>query len=181
MTSVEPGPAGKTGFTLLDPQSTGIKFTNVLAQQRHLTNQILLNGCGVAAGDIDGDGWCDLYFCAADGPNVLYRNLGNWRFEDVTASAGVACLGQHSTGAVFADVDGDGDLDLLVNSLGGGTRLFLNDGKGHFTEVTEGAGLGGKTASLSMGLADFDGNGTLDLYVANYRLSLLQDEPATEI
>src|SRR5204862_121682 len=83
-----------------------------------------------------GDGLVDLYFCGLDNHNVLYRNLGQWKFEDITASARVGCSGQYSTGAVLADIDGDGDLDLLVNALGGGTRLFLNDGRAHFTEST---------------------------------------------
>src|SRR5580765_2363242 len=129
--------AGKTGFQLLPAETTGITFTNWLAQDRHLTNQILLNGSGVACGDVDGDGWCDVYFCGLDGPNTLYRNLGGWKFEDVTEAAGVACPNLDATGAVVADIDGDGDLDLLVNSLGGGTHVFLNDGKGHFTESAQ--------------------------------------------
>src|SRR4051812_11193716 len=66
---------GKTGFTLLNSASTGIYFTNSLSEARELKNHVLLNGSGVAAGDVDGDGWCDLYFCGLDGPNVLYRNL----------------------------------------------------------------------------------------------------------
>src|SRR5439155_7610308 len=136
-------------------------------------NQNRLGGSGIAAGDIDGDGLCDLYFCRLEGPNVLYRNLGNCKFEDITASAGVACPDQYSTGAAFADVDGDGDLDLLVNSLGGGTRLFLNDGQGHFTEAP-GAGLVRKFAAMSMALADIDGDGDLDLYVANYRTTTIR-------
>src|ERR1041384_5838515 len=82
---------GKTGFTLLDSSVTGIDFTSVLAVPRQLRNHVLFNGSGVAAGDVDGDGWCDLYFCGLDGPNVLYRNLGGWKFEDVTEAAGVAC------------------------------------------------------------------------------------------
>ncbi len=167
---------GRTYLERLSPSLTGITFTNYVAEEKALENSLLTSGSGVAAGDIDGDGWCDLYFCAADGPNVLYRNLGNWRFEDVTASAGVACTGQHSTGAVFADVDGDGDLDLLVNSLGGGTRLFLNNGKGHFAEATD-AGLIRKYGSTSLALADIDGNGTLDLYVANYAATKIEDRP----
>src|SRR5216110_573959 len=124
--------AGKIGFTLLPPTSTGIRFTNHISPERYLTNSVLLNGAGVAAGDVDGDGLCDLYFCRSDGSNVLYRNLGNWRFEDITASAGVACANLTSTGAVLADLDGDGDLDLIVNTVGNGTRVFYNDGKGHF-------------------------------------------------
>src|SRR6266568_2510949 len=76
---------GKTGFTLLPPETTGIRFTNYLSPERYLTNSMLLNGSGVAAGDVDGDGLCDIYFCGLDGPNALYRNLGNWQFQDVTA------------------------------------------------------------------------------------------------
>lgn len=167
---------GRTGFTELSPQETGIFFTNSLPQQRYLTNQILLNGSGVAAGDIDGDGKCDLFFCGIDRPCALYRNLGDWKFADITAEAGVACAGQPSTGAVFADVDGNGTLDLLVNGMGTGTRLFLNDGTGHFHEVTSQWGLRGGTGSMSMALADIDGDGYLDLYVANYRTTTFRDE-----
>ena len=172
-----PVPAvGKTGFTELPPAETGITFTNWLPEDKYLTNQILLNGSGIAAGDIDGDGWCDLFFCGIDRPCALYRNLGNWKFVDITASAGVACAGQPSTGVVFADVDGDGDLDLLVNGVGTGTRLFLNDGKGQFHEATAEFGLGGRTGSMSLALADVDGDGFLDLYVANYRTTTFRDE-----
>lgn len=168
--------SGKTGFTLLLPTATGIVFSNTVPESVHLTNQILLNGSGVAAGDVDGDDWCDLYFCAMDGRNRLYRNLGNWRFEDITDQAGVACAGLHSTGAAFADLDGDGDLDLIVNTVGNGTLIFLNDGHGHFTPapVTLNPGKGG----MSLALADVDGDGYLDLYVVNYRTSALMDTPS---
>jgi len=82
---------GRTGFSEMPPSHTGITFTNWLPEERYLTNQILLNGSGVAAGDIDGDGWCDLFFCGIDRPCALYRNLGDWRLADITAAAGVAC------------------------------------------------------------------------------------------
>ncbi len=167
---------GRTFLERLPPASTGIAFTNFVSEQKSLENSLLTSGSGVAAGDVDGDGWCDLYFCGMESRNTLYRNLGNWRFEDVTASAGVACEGQYSIGAVFADVDGDGDLDLLVTSLGGGTRLFLNDGKGHFAESTN-SGLLRRFGSTTMALADIDGNGTLDLYVANYATTKIEDRP----
>jgi hypothetical protein len=167
---------GQAGFTLLNPEQTGISFSNRLSEAAVSTNRLLEIGSGVALGDIDGDGWVDIYFCRLEGGNVLYRNLGNWRFADITASAGVECPNQFSTGCVFADVDGDGHLDLLVNSLGGGTRLFLNDGKGHFTEKTE-SGLLRHFGATSMALADVKGNGTLDLYVANYRTDTFFDNP----
>ncbi len=164
---------GRTGFTLLSPTNTGITFTNVLTDDKVAENQIRLNGSGVACGDVDEDGWCDLYFCGLENGNKLYRNLGGWKFEDVTDSAGVACADQYSTGAVFADVNGDGHLDLLVNGVGRGTRLFLNDGKGHFHEVS-GGGLVHKYAATTMALADVDGDGYLDLYVANYRTTTIR-------
>ena len=164
--------SGKAGFTLLPTATTGIAFSNTLAQSLALTNHIYQDGSGVAAGDIDGDGWCDLYFCAIDGRNSLYRNLGNWRFEDIT-EPGVACAGLHSTGAVFADLDGDGDLDLIVNTAGNGTLIFLNDGHGHFTKAP--LILNPRKGAQSLALADTDGDGYLDLYVVNYRLSALMD------
>src|SRR4029079_5786828 len=98
-----------------------------------------------------------------------YRNLGNWKFEDVTPSAGVGCAEMESTGAVFADVDGDGDLDLFVSSFEQGTRLFINDGKGHFKDETGARGISMKGSTTSMALADTDGDGDLDLYVAHIR------------
>src|SRR5438477_5212573 len=155
--------SGRTGFTLVPPETTGIFFTNYITDQRSVTNQNLLNGSGVALGDVDGDGRCDIYLCHIDGSNnKLFRNLGNWKFEDITDTAGVGCGGQNSTGAVLADIDGDGDLDLLVNSMGGGTRIFQNDGKAHFEEVTARFGVASRTAATSMALADVDGDGDLD-------------------
>src|SRR2546426_3724494 len=172
---------GKTGFTFLLPETTGITFTNFITDERSVTNQNLLNGSGVALGDVDGDGRCDVYLCRLDGNNnKLFRNLGNWQFEDITDSAGVGCGGQNSTGAVFADIDGDGDLDLLVNSMGGGTRVFVNDGKGHFKETTAQAGVASRTAGTSLALADVDGDGDLDLYVSNYRSSTIREEVGTK-
>src|SRR5216117_2936238 len=171
--------AGKPGFLKLPPSATRIFFTNGLGAERYVTNQIYLNGSGVAAGDVDGDGWVDLYFCRLDGPNALYRNLGNWKFEDITDKAGVGCADLDATGAALADVDGDGDLDLIVNSVGGGTHVFLNDGKGHFTELRPSLNPG--KAGMSLALADIDGDGDLDLYIANYRADTIRDHPQTRL
>ena len=172
--------SGKTGFTLLSREQTGLDFTNSLALGRSITNHVLLNGSGVAAGDVDGDGWADLYFCGLDGPNKLYKNLGNWRFEDMTGAAGVACPSMDATGAALADADGDGDLDLFVNSIGAGTHLFVNDGKGRFTPSAKSPVLNQGQAGVSLALADLNGDGALDLYVANYRpMFFFLDKPET--
>ena len=170
---IEPIGTGKAGFSQLPASVTGIQFSNVLTDASVAKNQILLLGSGVALGDVDGDGRCDIYFCRLEGPNSLYRNLGNWKFEDITAASGAACPDQYSTGATLADLDGDNDLDLLVNSIDGGTRCFLNDGKGHFTERKD-AGFTNRFAATSMALADVDGDGDLDVYVANYRSTTIR-------
>ncbi|MBM3840091.1 MAG: hypothetical protein FJ398_19420, partial [Verrucomicrobia bacterium] len=168
---------GKAGFTLLSPKETGLDFTNHLSNETVAKNRLTTSGSGVALGDVDGDGQVDVYFCGLDGSNVLYRNLGDWKFTDVTAQAGVACSNQMSTGCAFADVDGDDDLDLLVNSLGGGTRIFLNDGQGRFTELNA-EWPARRLGATSLALADVDGNGFLDLYVTNYRSDTFHDTPA---
>src|SRR5439155_11678669 len=154
-----PRPQGKdAGFTRLESRQTGLQFTNHVPLKAIARNRLIEDGSGVAAGDVDGDRLCDLYFCSLEGHNRLFRNLGGLKFEDVTTRAGVACPGQASTGAALADIDGDGDLDLLVNGLGTGTRLFLNDGHGRFVEKTD-AGLLGESGARSLALADIDGDG----------------------
>jgi hypothetical protein len=166
---------GGPGFAELPPSRTGIRFTNSITPDSALWNRHLAQGGGVALGDVDGDGLPDIYLTSDQGSNVLYRNLGDWRFEDITAKAGVALTGRHSTGAVLADVDGDGDLDLLVSTLGGGVAVFLNDGHGVFTEQTAEAGLASHAGSMTMTLTDVDGDGHLDLYVANYKTRSAMD------
>ena len=164
---------GHAGFTLMDPRQTGIDFTNTLSDQNAAQNQIRLNGSGVALGDVDGDGLCDIFVCSLEGHVALYKNLGGWRFTNITAAAGLDFPGNYSTGATFADVDGNGTLDLLINGIGTGTRLFLNDGHGHFTEAKD-SGLAHEYGAMTCALADIDGKGPLDLYVANYRTTTIR-------
>ncbi len=158
------------GFTRMDGQKTGIRFQNEVSDSILLGNRILAQGAGIALGDVDGDGLVDVFLAKTEGRNALYRNLGGWRFEDITDSAGVGAPDRFSTGAAFADTDGDGDLDLLLLATTGPNALFLNDGRGQFTEHREDVGIdpagkGGTTPTM----ADVDGDGDLDLYIANYK------------
>jgi hypothetical protein len=164
---------GHAGFTLMDPRETGIEFTNTLSDQNAANNQIRLNGSGVALGDVDGDGLCDIFVCSLEGHVALFKNLGGWRFTNITAAAGLDFPGNFSTGATFADVDGNGTLDLLINGIGTGTRLFLNDGHGHFTEAKD-SGLVHHYGAMTCALGDIDGDGRLGLYVANYRTTTIR-------
>lgn len=175
--ALKPAAGGKVGFTLMSPTATGVLFTNELRGDAYLTNAVAHNGSGVALGDVDGDGRVDLYLCNLQGANRLYRNLGEWRFQEMESDA-LACSGQLSSGATFADVDGDVDLDLLVNGISAGTRLFLNDGKGKFSEMIE-SGLSRTNSGTTMALADIDADGDLDLYCAHYIDTMYLFNPTT--
>jgi Flp pilus assembly protein TadD/peroxiredoxin len=124
---------------------------------------------GVSVGDVDGDGLDDVYVSQPYGfPNRLLRARGDGTFEDTTEAAGVGILEdtQHS---LFADVDNDGDQDLIVG-IGTGPVLFLNDGHGRFTRDPGAFRFerGLKGAPMSMAMADFDRDGFLDLYLSVY-------------
>ncbi len=148
----------------------GIDFQNTVSDSVLVGNRMLAQGAGTCLGDVDGDGLVDLFLARTEGANALYRNLGGWRFEEVAAAAGVQAADRFSTGCALADVEGDGDLDLVLLATLGPNAIFLNDGTGRFTEHGADLGLdvtgrGGTTIAL----ADVDGNGTLDLYTANYK------------
>ena len=169
----------RSGFTRLEPAATGVVFTNRVPAERYLTNQIALNGSGVALADVDGDGRTDLFLAGYDGGSQLWQNRGEWTFTNITSQAFPSGLlpGIEGTGSVFADIDGDGDTDLVLNTLGQGTRVWKNDGKGRFTP---GQTLNPKRAGTSLALADVDGDGDLDLYVANYRGVTVRDDPGAK-
>ncbi len=137
-------------------------------------------GSGLATFDFDGDGQIDIYFLNGrpllgtdwQGPpprNRLYRNLGHFRFEDVTDRAGVAGKG-YGMGVTVGDYDEDGRPDLYVNNFGL-NELYRNQGDGTFVELAAKAGVTrGDTFGAGTNFLDADGDGDLDLFVSNYVL-----------
>jgi hypothetical protein len=140
-------------------------------------DHILESACGgVALFDYDGDGLLDIYLVTAPEltssrervlhRNALYRNLGGWKFQDVSAQAGVD-LAAWGSGACVGDFDGDGRLDLYVTNWGP-NALFRNRGDGTFEDVAARAGVAAGGWSTGCTFFDADGDGDLDLYVARY-------------
>ena len=160
---------GREGFTPLASGSTGLTHVNAVDDEHAMANRNLIIGAGVAIADVDGDGLPDIFLASVERPAALYRNRGHLTFEDVTAASGIDTKGLASLSAAFADVDGDGDADLIVGTLGGPLKLFLNDGHGKFTDATATSGLTAGFAAATLTLADVDGNGSLDLYVSTYK------------
>ena len=146
---------------------TGIDFANDFDTARLL--RYIEAGSGVALGDYDNDGLTDVYLVATDGRNKLYRCVGDFKFEDVTQYAGVNGaingLDVWGAGASFADIENDGDLDLLVCNMKAPNILYVNQGDGTFVNGTEAAGIAYSGASKVGSFCDYDRDGDLDLYL----------------
>lgn len=166
--------SGTGGLTEVEASACGITFQAVINPETVRRHTNLLNP-GLALGDTDGDGDIDLYICGMDKPNALYRNLGNWRFEDITEAAGVASTGRQNIGAAFVDVDGDGDQDLVTTARHSPPSLFQNNGTGCFTEDPAFANVAAVRAGATVAAADVEGDGDLDLYLCNYHEQVSAD------
>jgi len=163
-------------FEKMLPEQTGIDFSNTLSYDREFnvfTYRNYYNGGGVAIGDVDKDGLPDVYMTSNLEKNRLYRNLGNFKFEDITEKAGVAGEKSWSTGVSMVDVNGDGWLDIYVCNSGDikgdnkKNELFINQGDGTFEEKAEAFGLDDQGLSTHATFFDFDHDGDLDAYVLN--------------
>ena len=133
---------------------------------------------GLAAFDFDNDGRVDLYFTNGRAPSRLLRNLGQGRFEDMTAHSGLTGLGPTSftMGVAAADYDNDGYVDLFVAGVNG-SRLYRNRGDGSFADVTEQSGIRVPGWAVAAGWLDYDNDGRLDLFVVRY-VQVPAKEPA---
>jgi len=170
-----------TMFTRLAPEQTGIDFANDLSYDEEFnvyTYRNFYNGAGVGIGDINNDNLPDLFFCGNQQDNKLYLNQGNFQFKDITEQSGVASTGVWSTGVSFADINGDGWLDIYVcksGNVAGENRhneLFINngpqeDGLVTFTEQAKKYGIADVGLSIHAAFFDYDRDGDLDCYLLN--------------
>ena len=157
-------------FTFTDRlRESGITFRNRSVDDAGRTYKAAHydHGNGLAVADVDGDGLVDVYFVSQVGGNQLWRNIGGGRFEDITASAGVAVPGRISVTASFADIDNDGDADLYVTTVRGGNVLFENQGNGRFRDISAESGLNYTGHSSGAVFFDYDRDGRLDLLLLN--------------
>ena len=193
-------PGGATLFTPLPPEQTGIVTQNSYADPKmwgeHYQEFALgAMGTGVAVADYDNDGRPDLFVVSKTGQSRLFRNLGNWKFEDVTAKAGLVRssgaleqglswmknlvgssdagddVGAWKQGVAFADVNNDGWLDLYLCRFGAPNLLYINQGDGTFKEEAAARGLAVVDASGMGAFCDYDRDGWLDVYVQTNMLN----------
>lgn len=168
-------------FEQMSPSVTGIHFENKVTPTKRLNvfnYRNFYNGGGVAIGDVNNDGWADIFLVSNMGESKLYLNKGRWHFIDVTKEAGLDDIKGWTTGVAMVDINGDGLLDIYVCHAGNGpadtrkNQLFINlgvdkDGIPHFKEEAEKYGLADEGLSTQAAFFDYDGDGYLDCFVLN--------------
>ena len=163
-------------FSLLEANQTGLNFKNIVKETEsfnYFVYDAVYQGAGVGVGDVNNDGLDDLFFCGNSVPDKLYLNKGKFQFEDISKSAGLESKDAWSTGVAFVDINADGNMDIYVSRFlyDDPSRLknllYINNGKGAFTEQAEAYGIADAGYSIQSNFFDYDLDGHLDLYVAN--------------
>jgi hypothetical protein len=166
-------------FERVSSTDSGIYFSNTITEDGSfniLTEEYIFNGGGVVSADFTNDGFRDLFFTGNQVGNALYINKGDLVFEDHTEMSGIEMANQWATGATYADVNGDGWLDLYVctamNTENRRNILWINEGldaqgKLSFSDQTEAFGLEHTGNSMGAVFFDYNKDGFLDLYVIN--------------
>jgi enediyne biosynthesis protein E4 len=157
--------------------NTGIQFINTVHDTKELNilnYRNFYNGGGVAIGDINNDGFADIFFTANQGSNKLYLNKGNWKFEDISEKSGFRNKKQWSTGVVMVDINNDGWLDIFVCNAGSmedpllrKNQLFINNHDLTFTESAIQYGLDDSGYTTQVSFFDYDLDGDLDCFIIN--------------
>ena len=162
-------------FNKIDADITGIDFANILTESdslNYFTYSYLYMGGGIAVGDINNDNLLDVFFTGNQEKNRLYLNTGNLKFKDITNEAMIAGNNSWYTGVTMADVNDDGFLDIYCSVSGKSgskaNQLFINNGDSTFTERAKEFGLDDTGNSVQSTFFDYDNDGDLDVYVANY-------------
>ena len=166
-------------FSKVSKEKSQISFKNNIKETmdfNFLNYPYLYTGAGVAVGDIDNDGLQDVYFVSNFGPNKLYKNTGDFTFNDVTATSRTEDYTGFSTGVTMLDINNDGWLDIYISKAGSlndddGRRnlLFVNQKNGTFIEEAKKWRIDDPGYSTQAYSLDFDKDGDLDLYIVNYR------------
>ena len=162
-------------FSKLASSETGITFSNKLIENdslNYFTFAYIYMGGGISAGDINNDGLVDLYFTGNMVPNKLYLNKGNLKFEDISETAGISGDNRWYTGTTMVDINNDGYLDIYC-AVGGKfgpkeNQLYINNGDNTFKEQAEKYNLNDPSNSVQSTFFDYDLDGDLDVYIANY-------------
>ena len=174
-------------FNTLTSSESGISFRNTLTENdalNYFTYGYMYMGGGVAVGDLNNDGLADLYFTGNMVQNRLYLNKGGLKFEDITLASNTDGDERWVTGVTMADVNNDGLLDIYV-SVSGKTgnkqnQLYVNQGTNsegipEFIEKGEEFGIADSGQSTQSTFFDYDLDGDLDLYVANYPITYFKN------
>ena len=172
---------GQALFTEIPDVSSGLTFnlgTKGIEGRKLESNPFFVTrkqAIGVCAGDFDNDGLDDIFFAHSYGGHQLFRNLGGLKFKDVTEEFNLTTIFRNhwAVGCSFADINGDGWLDLIIAGTGDPNLVLINKSGKSFVEMSELLGLNRKGASVQMAFSDFDRDGDLDGYLVTNRLSTL--------
>lgn len=170
-------PVSQTSFLEIQLSSSGIDFNNKITENDSLNYfnfPAIYMGGGVAIGDINNDGLSDVFLTGNMVDNKLYLNEGNLKFKDISNSASIQGDGRWYTGVTMIDINDDKLLDIYVSVSGKyqstKNQLFVNNGDLTFSEKAEEFGIADSSNSIQSTFFDYDNDGLLDLFVANYPL-----------
>ena len=168
----------KSGFSAVDPQVSGLNFSNTLkddpqSEKNVLSYQHYFNGAGVGIGDFNNDGLQDIFFTGNEVPNELYINKGDFKFEKLGPESGINKNKVWASGVSVIDINMDGLDDIYVCQQGPHkpnnrkNLFYINNGDLTFTESAEEMGLADTNTSTQAAFFDYDKDGDLDCYVLN--------------